>query len=90
MDATGHEDLFEWLEGSIKALIDSDPVSAAVVAQRRDGSVLTGYFHADAQDKAIFAHNVNADAMLDIVLGNIDLVQDALDALNDDDESDEE
>ncbi len=46
---------------------------------------LTGCFHADAQTKAIIAHNINADAMLDVVPSNIEMVRDALDELDEDD-----
>ena len=81
MDINGNTELFEWLEASLGQLVEAQPVTAAIVAIRPDGNVLTGYYNADAQDKAIFAHNINADAMLDTVLNNIDQVRDALDEL---------
>lgn len=84
MDAEDKQELFAWLEQSLKALVDGNPVSAAVVGINDKGETLTGYFHADAQAKAIFAHNINADAMLDVVLNNIDMVRDALDELDED------
>ena len=81
----GNEELIGWLEESIRTMLSGKPISAAVVAQNAEGEVLTGYFHADAQTKAIFAHNINADAMLDVVLNNIGMVRDALDELDADD-----
>ena len=82
MDVEKAQELYAWLEECITALVDGNPVSAAVVGINDKGKTLTGYFHADAQAKAIFAHNINADAMLDVVLNNIEMVRDALDELD--------
>lgn len=84
MDAVDKQELFAWLEESLKALVDENPVSAAVVGINDKGETLTGYFHADAQQKAVFAHHINSDAMLDVVLNNIEMVRDALDELDED------
>lgn len=62
-------------------MFELKPSSIALVASLETGETLTGYFHADAQQKAVFAHNINADAMPDVVLNNINLVRDALDEL---------
>ncbi len=82
MDVEKAQELYAGLEEGIKVLVDENPVSAAVVGINDKGETLTGYFHADAQAKTIFAHNINADAMLDVVLNNIEMARDALDELD--------
>lgn len=83
-----NDELTAWLEGCVKNLYERNKesriVSAAIITQSEDRLVLTGYYNADAQDKAIFAHNLNADAMLDIVVNNIDIVRDALEETEND------
>ena len=80
-----NEKLAAWLEASLHELFaDGRKVSSAcIVAQMEDGNCMTGYYEADSLQKAIFAHNINGDAMLDVVLSNIDIVRDALDDLED-------
>lgn len=74
------ERLASWVEGSLRELFaDGREVeSACIVAQLKSGAVMTGYYEADSARKAIFAHNINGDAMLDVVLANIDAVSEAL------------
>lgn len=77
-----NNELTAWLEDCVKNLFErskeSRIVSAAIVTLSEDRAVLTGYYNADAQDKAIFAHNIQADTMLEVVLNNIDRVREAL------------
>lgn len=83
-----NDELTAWLEDCVKNLYERNKesriVSAAIITQSEDRMVLTGYYNADAQDKAIFAHNLNADAMLDIVVNNIDIVREALEETEND------
>lgn len=85
-----NQEFASWLEASLKELFQQDATrkidSACVIARCADGYVLTGYYRADVQDKAIFAHNIHADAMLDVVLNNINRVREALEEDADDDE----
>lgn len=67
-----------FLEESIKAIFEARPVSMAVVAICEDGNTLTGYYNADAQDKAVFAHHIQSDVVMDIVTANINTVKEAL------------
>lgn len=67
-----------FLENSIKTLFENNPKRIAICALLDDGNVMTGYYKCDAQDKAIFAHNISADAMLDMVINNIGMIKDAL------------
>jgi hypothetical protein len=85
-----NQELANWLEACLKEIFQQEESrkidSACVVARCADGYVVTGYYRADVQDKAIFAHNIHADAMLDVVLNNIDRVREALEEDADDDE----
>lgn len=85
IDLGKNPELAKWFEESLMAIFSREVQSACVVAQDTEGNVLTGYFLADAQQKAIFAHNINADAMLDVVLNNARMVKEALDDLEYDD-----
>ena len=83
IDLHKNPELTEWFEESLKAIFSREIESACIVAQDKDGYVLTGYYDADAQQKAVFAHNINSDAMLDVVVNNIGVIRDALDGLDD-------
>ena len=85
IDFQRNQELTKWFEESLKAIYSREVVGACVVAIDDDGDVLTGYYRADAQTKAVFAHNINADAMLDVVLNNVRMVKEAIDDLEDDD-----
>ena len=43
-----------------------------------DGDVFTGYYNADATDKALFAHNIQSDVTMDIIKANIDTIKKAM------------
>lgn len=87
-----NDELTAWLESCVQNLYERNKesriVSAAIITLSEDGLALTGYYNADAQDKAVFAHNLNADAMLDVVLNNIDKVRDALEDIDGEDGND--
>ena len=89
-----NDELTAWLEDCVKNLYERNKesriVSAAIITQSEDRMVLTGYYNADAQDKAIFAHNLNADAMLDIVCNNADIVKQAIEEVDEDDQGSED
>ena len=67
-----------WLEKSIRILTEHNVHSACIVAKVDDGDAMTGYWNADAQDKAIFAHNIQSDIVLDIVQQNADIIKRAM------------
>jgi len=85
-----NDELTAWLEDCVKNLYERNKesriTSAAIITQSEDRVVLTGYYNCDAQDKAIFAHNLNADAMLDIVCNNADIVKQAIEEVDEDDQ----
>ena len=67
-----------WLESVLKTLTEHDVHSACIVATVDDGDTMTGYWNADAQDKAIFAHNIQGDIVMDIVQQNAGLIKRAM------------
>jgi len=71
----------EFLEGIISRLVKSDPEMIVVAAKRPDGSVLTGKWRANALDEAECAVNLFCEAMMDVVINNIEMIRDALDEL---------
>lgn len=73
-----------WLENAIKILTAHDVHTAGIVARVEDDTVLTGYWNASANDKAVFASNIQNDITLDVIRNNADIIKQALE---DDDES---
>ena len=67
-----------WLENAIRILTEHHVHAACIVATVDDGDTMTGYWNADAQDKAIFAHNIQSDIVLDIVKQNADTIKRAM------------
>lgn len=67
-----------WLENAIRFLTEHDVLSACIVATVDEGDTMTSYWNADAQDKAIFAHNIQSDIVLDIVQQNAGIIKEAM------------
>ncbi len=67
-----------WLEDCVRTLFEEKAEHIAVCAILPDGDVFTGYFQCDVRDKGIIATNIQADAMMDTVLVNVDKIRDAL------------
>lgn len=67
-----------WLEESLQVIAGIDPVCLCIAATSPDGDVFTGYYGADATDKAVFAHHIQSDVTMDIIRANIDDIKDML------------
>lgn len=67
-----------WLEESLQAIAGLDPVCLCIAVTSPDGDVFTGYYGADATDKAVFAHHIQSDVTMDIIRANIDEIKDML------------
>ena len=67
-----------WLENAIRTLTEHHVHAACIVATVHDGYAMTGYWHADAQPKEIFAHNIQSDIVLDIVKQNAGIIKEAM------------
>lgn len=76
-----------FLEESIKTIFECRPSSMAVVAVCEDGNTLTGYYNADARDKAMFAYHIQSDMIMDIVTANVGMVKEAME--NEEEEQEE-
>lgn len=75
----------EWLEQGVAEILQNNPSKIALVAQMPDGAVMTGYYNADATDKAVFAHNIYADSILDLIISNIDVIKEAINEMDEED-----
>ena len=64
-----------WLEESLQVIAGLDPVCLCIAATSPDGNVFTGYYGADATDKAVFAHHIQGDVTMDIIRANIDEIK---------------
>jgi hypothetical protein len=62
----------KWPEESIATIAGLDPCCICLAATKADGTVFTGYYNANATDKAAFAHNIQSD--MDIIKANADTI----------------
>ena len=69
----------KWLEDSIKTVFEDNPDKIVICATLAGGDTMTAYYNCCAEDKAMFSQHINSDAMLDVVLNNIDLIKAELD-----------
>lgn len=74
MDDITKQPYAEWLEESIATIAGIDPCCICFAATKADGTVFTGYYNADATDKAVFAHNIQSDIVMDIIKANADTI----------------
>ena len=68
----------EWLEKSLQTIVPLKPVSICIAATMPNGETFTGYYNADATDKAVFAHNIQADITMDIIRTNVAAIKDMI------------
>lgn len=54
------------------------------MAELQDGEVYTGYYNADATDKAVIAHNIQADITMDIIRTNAAIIKDMIEHCEED------
>lgn len=50
-------------------------ISGLKVYDAPDGETFTGYYNADATDKAVFAHHIQSDVTMDIIRENIETIK---------------
>ncbi len=65
----------EWLEDFLQKLDSLDPPQILIAFKKQDGEYMTGYYNCNAFDKAHFAAEISADAMLGLALANADLIK---------------
>lgn len=59
-----------WLEETLREMIDLKPKSICLAAIFDDGNVGTCYYNATVQNKAIIAHRVYTDSILETIENN--------------------
>ena len=65
----------QFLEGFAKSLVEYQPDKICVCAFLPGGEILTGYYgDVSSQDKAVMAHNINCDAVLDSIMANAKMI----------------
>ena len=74
----------EWLKKSLQAIVPLKPVSLCFVDTTAAGEVYTGYYNADATDKAVIAHNIQADITMDIIRTNAAIIKDMIEHCEED------
>lgn len=74
----------EWLEKSLQVIVPLKSVSLCFAATMPDGEVYTGYYNADATDKAVIAHNIQADITMDIIRTNAAIIKDMIEHCEED------
>lgn len=67
-----------WLEDALKTVVETGTKKICVAAILQNGEVFTGYYNADATDKALFAHNIQSEVTMDIIMANIDTIKKAM------------
>ena len=75
-----------WLEEAIETVVGVSPKSICIAATAHDGTTFTGYYNADAQDKAVFSHHIQSDVTMDIIRNNADMIKSILSEAGDEQE----
>ena len=64
-----------FLEDFAQQLVQYQPEKVCVCALLPGGEVLTGYFgDVGCTDKAVMAHNINCDAVMDSIMANAKMI----------------
>lgn len=74
------------LEKGISTLIEGKAKNAVLCGRLEDGSTLTAFSDMDAEDMAIIAWDILSTAFMDVVISNIDMIKDALDDFEDEED----
>ena len=78
MDDITKQPYAKWLEESIATIAGIDPCCICFAAKKAGGTVFTGYYNADATDKAVFAQNIQSDVTMDIIRNNAGMIKSIL------------
>lgn len=78
MDDITKQPYAKWLEESIATIAGLYPCCICFAATKADGTVFTGYYNANATDKAAFAHHIQSDIVMDIIKANAGTIKSIL------------
>lgn len=90
MESFEDKPLASWLERFVKFIFEEKPESIAVAARLPNGTTMTGYYKAEVDDKAMMAHNIYSDAILEMTVNNARIIKDSIEELDEDDDEEEE
>lgn len=77
-----------FLEDVIRLIMEQQPAKIVICTLNPDFSMLTGYYgNCDHQDKALLAHQIYSDSILDIVRNNAGMILAAAEEEDDEDGS---
>ena len=68
-----NQELDEWLEDTVRKIMEEKADGIIFVAQMKDGGVLTSYFHAGPCRKVELASHIQIDAVLEAMKMKEDL-----------------
>lgn len=69
-----------FLEDVVRAIMEYQPSKIAFCTLNPDGTTLTGYFgDCDQQDKALIAHQIYSDSIMDVVKANARMILESAD-----------
>ena len=75
MELMSDADYAPWLMDALKLIEEEKVKKLAVVGITAKGEVMTGYYHMEMSDKALVSAHMQADAVLDSVCSNGELIQ---------------
>lgn len=78
MDDIKRQPWAERMENSLRTVMDIGAECMCIAGKTPDGTVFTGYYNANATDKAVFAHNIQSDVTMDIIRENIGKIKEML------------
>lgn len=73
------ESYAEWLEGTLRELVDLRPKSIGIVAINEDGSTGTAYFNIRNRERWTMVQAILQDNLIDFILANADVISGILD-----------
>lgn len=77
----------EWLEKSMRGLVELHPKTISIITIMPDGTTGTAYYNADNRDRTVMCEALQIDNLLEIVSRNADALREIIMG-EDEDESD--
>lgn len=69
----------EWLEGTLRELVDLRPASIGMVTINEDGSTGTAYFNIRNRERWVMVQAIVQDNLIDFIKVNADAISEILD-----------
>lgn len=77
----------EWLEASLRELVELHPQTIGIITILPDGTTGTQYFNADNRDRLIMSEALQIDMLDELIRVNADHLRDVINGEEDDDKS---